>query len=405
MEKLEPQINVYGITEINYYLKELVWEDRFLRSLWLKGEISGYKQHSSGHIYFSLKEGSATLRCVMFRRHAGNLEFNPQNGMEVLAYGGIALYEKDGSCQLYVEEMLPAGAGAHFLALEQLKKRLEGEGLFAAERKKPLPRFAKIIGVVTAPEGAAWQDIQRVAKSRFPGVVLRLFPSLVQGEKAPAALIAAIEEADASHCQVLIVGRGGGSYEDLAAFDHEGVVRAIAAAQTPVISGVGHESDFSLADLAADIRATTPSHAAQLAVVEEREIRNLLNHLGLVLQERFERRLGQKAEALGRLAERPAFADPLMLLEGRERRLEEIKADLKEKARHRLEEADKHLALCAARLELLSPLATLSRGYAICRDAQGQPVTRVAALSPGEQLWLRMADGEVRCLAEEIKGD
>ncbi len=401
MEDLKTKIRIYGIREINYYLKELVWEDTLLRSLWLKGEISGYKEHSSGHIYFSLKEGNSALRCVMFRRYAGNLEFQPQNGMEVMAYGGISFYERDGSCQLYVEEMFPAGAGAHFLALEQLKKKLEAEGLFSPEIKKPIPRFAKVIGVVTAPEGAAWQDIQRVAKSRFPGVELRLFPSLVQGQKAPEALIAAIEKADAAGCQVLIVGRGGGSYEDLASFDDEGVVRAIFRAKTPVISGVGHESDFSLADLAADIRATTPSHAAQLAVAEEREMRRILEHYQEALKNRFSLILQNKANNLRLLAKRPVFANPQILLEGRERQLEQFKAQLKQITNEGLNRHEKSLAIIAARLELLSPIATMARGYAICGDKDNNIIKSIAEIKTGDEIWLQILDGKARCLVEE----
>ncbi|MEG1501243.1 MAG: exodeoxyribonuclease VII large subunit, partial [Clostridiales bacterium] len=185
MESMEMQKRIYSVAQINYYLKEMLREDDFLNGLWIKGEISGYKEHSSGHIYFSLKDGQNSLRCVIFRSYTGNIQFAPQSGMEVLAYGTVSLYERDGNCQLYVEEMIPAGAGAYFLALENLKKALREEGLFSEQRKKPLPYFCHVLGVVTSQEGAAWADIQRVAYSRFPAVEIRLFPTLVQGEKAP----------------------------------------------------------------------------------------------------------------------------------------------------------------------------------------------------------------------------
>lgn len=403
MNTFQAQIKIYGVTEVNHYLKELVWEDQFLRGLWLKGEISGYKEHSSGHIYFSLKEGLSTLRCVMFRRYTGNLEFRPQNGMEVLAFGGVSLYERDGNCQLYAEEMIPAGAGAHFLALEQLKKRLEGEGLFAVAAKKPLPRFAQTIGVITSPEGAAWQDIQRVARSRFDNIRLQLFPSLVQGEKAAESLVSAIGKADLAACDILIVARGGGSYEDLAAFDYESVVRAIAQAKTPLICGVGHESDFSLADLAADVRATTPTHAAQLAVPNKEDLINLLDNYRARLSRAYKYQLADLENRLERLTDKPVFTQPGLLLEAKERQLEELKAGLLREFRARLSGWEKDLALKSAKLEMLSPLAVMGKGYAICTDEEGRNVNQVSDLNQGDKLNITMLDGQAACRIENIQ--
>ena len=403
METVRPDIRVYGVAQINRYLKELILEDDFLRGIWLKGEISGYKEHSSGHIYFSLKEGNIALRSVMFRSYTGGLTFQPENGMEVMVYGNIALYDRDASCQCYVEDMLPSGAGAHAMQLEALKNRLAAEGLFDQDRKKPLPGFARRIAVVTAPEGAAWQDMQRVAKSRFAAVELLLFPSLVQGIKAADAIAEALRQADAAACDIIIVGRGGGSYEDLAVFDTETVVRAIAACQTPVISAVGHETDFSLADLAADLRAATPTHAAQIAVPDAEALREQLVDLQKSLLRAAANQMVQKKDAVARLSLRPVFANPFSMLEFPERELARLSAHFPRLAQAALAEKEKRLLLCASRLDLLSPASTLARGYALCTDPAGRPLVSVKQMAVGDRLALRFADGQADCIVEGLQ--
>ncbi|MEG1661974.1 MAG: exodeoxyribonuclease VII large subunit, partial [Clostridiales bacterium] len=264
METVQPRI--FSVAELNNYLREYLAEDDFLRELAVRGEIAGFKAHSSGHIYFNLREQGVSIKTVMFRSYAAHLDFLPEDGMEVVVIGGVALFERDGVCQLYATMLLPAGAGVLAKAKDKLKQTLQAEGLFAPQRKKPIPAYAENIGVITSGEGAAWADIQKVAYSRWPGVRLQLYAAAVQGTNAPSQLAAALAKADQGGHDVLICGRGGGSTEDLAAFDSEQVVRAIAAVATPLISAVGHEVDVTLADLVADMRAATPSQGAELAV-------------------------------------------------------------------------------------------------------------------------------------------
>ncbi|MCL1974880.1 MAG: exodeoxyribonuclease VII large subunit, partial [Firmicutes bacterium] len=257
--------HAYGVSEINNYIREYLEEDEMLVNLLVKGELTAYKRHSSGHIYFTLSEGGCSINGAMFRAQAANLQFLPATGMEIMVFGQIGFYERDGRTQLYARTFFPMGTGAGGQALEQLKKRLAQEGLFAEENKKLLPLLPRSLGVVTAAGSAAWADIKQVALSRFSGLRIKLYPAVVQGAEAPASICAALAKADFAGHDVLIVGRGGGAAEDLAAFNTEIVARAVAATQTPLIAAVGHEIDWSLTDLAADKRAATPSHAAALA--------------------------------------------------------------------------------------------------------------------------------------------
>ena len=270
-----PRPTVLSVSQLNFYLKSLIENDPRLGMVIVSGEISNLTDHySSGHIYLSLKDSRSVLRAVMFAGNARRLRFRPQNGMKVLCRGRVAVYEPSGQYQLYIEDMQPDGVGALALAYEQLKKKLEAEGLFDASRKKRLPRFPKTVGVITSPTGAAVQDIRNILYRRFPAVNMMLAPVLVQGEGAPAQLINALRQLDAQgQCDVLIIGRGGGSVEDLWAFNDEALARTIAACRTPVISAVGHETDFTICDFVADLRAPTPSAAAELAVPDVRELK------------------------------------------------------------------------------------------------------------------------------------
>jgi len=372
----------YGVAEITYYLKQYLEEDGFLAELAVAGEISGYKAHSSGHCYFMLREGESGLKAVMFRRYAAALSWQPRDGDRAMAVGGISLYERDGSCQLYVRALLPAGAGREARQLAELRKRLEAEGLFSPERKRPLPRFALSVGVVTSEQAAAWADIRRIAYQRHPGLSLTLYPALVQGEQAPLSLASAIARADRGNHDVLIVGRGGGADADLAAFNTEAVVRAVAAACTPVVSAVGHESDFTLCDLAADMRAATPTHAAGLATPDRAELLALLEAWRQRLDQAAARRLDRASQGLDQL----------------ERRLQEAFARGMEQKQRRLAEA-------AARLELLSPLATLARGYCLALDAGGNLIGDAGALQAGDTLDIYPAKGHIKARAEAIDGE
>lgn len=367
---------VYGVAEINYYLKQYLTEDLFLGQLAIRGEISGYKAHSSGHIYFTLKEKDSSIRSVMFRRYASRLAFTPRDGEEVVVIGAVSLYERDASCQIYVEEIFPAGGGAQARALAELKERLAQEGLFAEERKKTLPRFAFNIGVVTSGEGAAWADIQRIAYSRNPQLRLQLYPALVQGEAAPASIAGALAQADQGGHDIIIVGRGGGAEADLAAFDTELVVRAVAAAVTPIISAVGHESDFSLCDLAADVRAATPTHAAQLAVTDLAETMAAINQLSVAMaagMQHFLQRLAQRLEAY----------------------------DITAATQAALSRYERHLAVETARLQAFNPQFTLERGFALVEKADGSLVSDPRQVNAGERITVRTAGGTFQAIVEE----
>lgn len=390
----------YSVTQIINYVKEYLDEEEFFDGLWLRGELSGYKCHQSGHCYFSLRDEASSLHCVMFRSYAVNLEFMPEDGMDVLAWGRLSVYEKDGTCQLYVQELFPAGAGAQSLALEQLKKTLAAEGLFDTARKRPLPLLPKAVAVVTSPQGAAWADIRKIAQSRWPAVKLLLFPAIVQGYNAALSLTAAIRKAGMSGAEVMIVGRGGGANEDLSAFDNEDVVREIAASPIPVISAVGHEIDFSLSDLVADQRAATPSHAAALAVPEMRELVSSLDAYRYRLCQALERKINEQRLRLESLAARDTFSRPQLLLDKRKEWLDTFSSVLTQTAALSLRDKDRRLAQGAARLSLLDPLATLSRGYAVCSNKDGTIINNAAMVRVGDKVGVRLAKGSLDCIVK-----
>ena len=393
---------VYGVSEITYYLKEYLAEDDFLSSLAVSGEVSGFKRHSSGHVYFTLREENCGLKTVMFRSYASALRWTPRDGEQVVVVGRVALFERDGACQLYAETILPAGAGALARAREELKARLQAEGLFDLSRKKPLPAFARSVGIVTAPDSAALADMQRIILSRQPSTEITVYPALVQGANAPESLAAALMKADRGGHDVLICGRGGGPGENLSAFDSEQAVRAIAALRTPVISAVGHESDFSLCDLAADVRAATPTHAASLAVPETAALRELIDAYERRLREALARGLRQREERLRALSVRPVLTRPAVFLEKPARRLEQAEKSLSRGAEEGLRRAGSELASLAARLELLSPLQTLNRGYAVV-SAEGRAVRDAAQLKTGQTVDIRLARGSARARVEHTE--
>ncbi|HAV20763.1 MAG TPA: exodeoxyribonuclease VII large subunit, partial [Firmicutes bacterium] len=274
----------YSVSEITKYVKALVESDDFLAGVWVRGEISNFTLHSSGHMYFSLKDEASRLRCVMFRSQNSRLSFMPSDGMSVFAYGAIGMYERSGDLQLYVEDMMPQGTGSLYLAFLELKERLEKEGLFSSSRKRPIPRFPKVVAVVTSPTGAAVRDVITVIKRRAPGVTVLVVPALVQGDGAPESIVRGLELANRTgFVDVVIVGRGGGSFEELNAFNDESVARAIAASEVPVISAVGHETDFTIADFVADVRPPTPSAAAELAVPDRYELEQTVFQLSMRL--------------------------------------------------------------------------------------------------------------------------
>ena len=384
---------IHEVSDVNRYIKGLVGSAPPLRHLMVRGELSNFKIYASGHAYFTLKDAASQLKCVMFRSRAAYLRFRPENGQAVIASGRIDVFERDGVYQLYVDSLVPAGQGDLAVAFEQLKARLAAEGLFAEAHKQPLPAFPRTIGVVTSISGAVLRDIYHVSKRRNPAVQLALVPVQVQGEGAAEEIAAAIRFFNEHYpVDVLIVGRGGGSMEDLWAFNEEPVVRAIYASRIPVISAVGHETDVSLADAAADVRAATPSQAAELAVPDTRALAREVDGLAIRLRQAAARSIEQKRALLARLVERPSFQQPATLLADRQQTLDRLVERFHLAAKARVSEKRQAYEKAAESLELLSPIHVLRRGYAVVERA-GQAVPRVKLLARGDMVALRFADG------------
>lgn len=394
------------VRELTRYVKDLLDEDPLLRSVWVQGEISNFKWHHSGHIYFTLKDEVAQVKVVMFRSYANRLRFRPENGMQVIVQGNVTVFERDGVYQLYAAAMEPYGLGALHLEFEQLKRRLAAEGLFDEALKRPIPRLPRAVGLVTAPTGAAIRDMITVARRRFPGMRLVLAPALVQGPDAPESLIRALGlVARVPEVDVVIIGRGGGSLEDLWAFNDERLARAIRACPVPVVSAVGHETDYTIADFAADLRAPTPSAAAELVVPSRSELLGVVDGLRIRLSTAARRLVERRRIRLRALTERPVLQRPQgrvlqdrQRLDGLVRRLEYLGGSL-------LAARRRELGGLAGRLEALSPLAVLARGYAIARTEEGRVVKDAAQLQVGDRLDVLFHRGSVRCQVEEIRGD
>src|SRR6266516_3458399 len=389
---------VLSVTQLSRYLKELLETDDILQNIWVQGEISGCKTYTSGHCYFTLKDTESQLQCVFFknarlRSSAPDL----RDGMGIAAYGRISFYERDGKLQLYVEGVELLGEGALFLRFEQLKARLAAEGLFDENRKRPLPAQPAVIGIVTSPQAAALRDMLRVLRSRYPLAKVILAPTLVQGSEAPASIAAAIELLnEQGEAEVIIVGRGGGSIEELWAFNEEIVARAIARSRIPVISGVGHETDFTIADLVADYRASTPTAAAAAAVPDIADWRAQVLELQQALTEFLEAFLSDQREQLERSKRDLLRLDPQYQVERLQQRLDDTSALLQARMQHILSLRSERLRGIALRLHSLSPLLTIARGYAIVRrDSDGTIITSTQQTQPGETLTIQVTDGHI----------
>lgn len=384
-----------SVTDVNRYIKALLNQDDVLSSVAVRGEISNFKLHSSGHLYFTLKDEGAELSAVMFRGDASRMNFRPTDGMRVVVYGNVDLYEKSGRIQLYVRSMVADGIGAMMMAYERLKAKLSGEGLFDPKRKKPLPAFPSRIGVITAPTGAAIRDILNITGRRNPGVEILIYPSLVQGADAPANLLSALSYLNAvDACDVIILGRGGGSIEDLWAFNDEALVRAVADSHIPVISAVGHETDFTLCDFAADCRAPTPSAAAELALPDRAVLLDRITQSRMRMDRDMDRRLESLLQGLLERKRTLSYLSP-------DNRLEQLRQALmgqQDRLSHRMEaillRGETRFDATVQRLHALSPLATLQRGYSAVRDKEGHVVSSVAKLRSGDGVRLMMRDGE-----------
>jgi exodeoxyribonuclease VII large subunit len=389
---------VVGVAELNGYIKALIDSDEALADVCVRGELSNYKIYPSGHHYFTLKDKESSLRCVFFKNSSLKLRFKPENGMEVLALGRISVFPRDGAYQLYVSELARSGAGDLHAAFERLKAKLEAEGLFDAGAKKPLPKYPARIAVITSPAGAAVRDIIRVLGARWPLSAVRILPVRVQGEEAPAELVKAINYANKYRvADVIITGRGGGSIEDLWAFNDEQVARAIFASEIPVISAVGHEPDVTIADYVADVRAATPSNAAELAVPDIAEVSQMLAGLRRRASSSCTRAFDAARARLDNLAGRRCLTDPMSYIDDKRMLLDMTRERLASAASGGLHAGRERFARAAAALDALSPLKVLGRGYAIVRTGSGALVKSASDVSLGDELSVRLERDEIKC--------
>ena len=396
--------NVYSVRQVNAYIKNMFVQDFMLNRIYVKGEVSNCKYHTSGHIYFSLKDESGAIACVMFagERRTG-LTFRMQEGQKVIVLGSVSVYERDGRYQLYAREILPDGEGDLYRRYEQLKRELEEMGMFSPEYKQPIPFYNRKIGIVTAPTGAAIRDIMNISRRRNPYVQLILYPALVQGEQAAESIVKGIQTLDAYGVDVMIVGRGGGSIEDLWAFNEEIVARAIFECRTPVISAVGHETDTTITDYVADLRAPTPSAAAELAVVDYRQLVESVRIFKNQLADRVEQKIVRNRDRARYLQARLLQASPQYQL--REKR--QYAADLNDKMRQAFSDKVKdrrhRLALYVERLDGCSPLKKLQQGYSYTESPDGKALTSITQVKEGDALTIHVTDGTVVARTEGIR--
>lgn len=392
--------HVYTVAQVNTYIKNMFTQDFMLNRIYVKGEVSNCKYHSSGHIYFSLKDESGSMACVMFAGDRKGLAFPMKDGQRVIVLGRVSVYERNGSYQLYAREIIRDGVGQLYEAYEKLKTELEEMGMFAPEYKQPIPYYAKKVGVVTAPTGAAVQDIRNIALRRNPYVQLILYPAQVQGEGAADSIVRGIETLDALGLDVLIVGRGGGSIEDLWAFNEEKVARAIFDCNTPVISAVGHETDTTIADYVADLRAPTPSAAAELAVADIRELLERMRGYQQQFENIFRHRMEEYYRRLAELKSRVQRVSPETQLLEKRMRLAELSNSLEQAMQNKLSDRKHSLNLYIERLHGLSPLLKLQQGYSYTEGPNGKAVTGIDEVTEGERLRIHVTDGVYTAVVE-----
>lgn len=443
---------IFSIKELNRYIRMKMESDTLLSDVWIRGEISNFTHHSSGHMYFTLKDKDSRIKSIMFASHNQRLPFIPKEGTRVIARGNVSVYERDGQYQFYATQMQPDGIGSLYLAFEQLKQKLDAEGLFAPQRKRPLPAFPRVIGVITSPTGAAVRDILTTLARRYPQAAVVLHPVLVQGKGAAPSIVNAIRTMNAlGEADVLIVGRGGGSLEELWAFNEEAVARSIYDSAIPVISAVGHETDFTIADFVADLRAATPTAAAELAVPHAAELREQLRQRERVLQQGLQHQLRQAQQRLQRLAASPALRQPRRSLLQHAERLDMLKARLVRRmraqaeltggaharlhqqllryhpqdalalARRRQQDADRllrsamtgilkekgqQLSYGIRQLDALSPLKVMARGYSLVYDEKEQRLVKsLKDVEPGDLVKVKLTDGVLDCQVWGMRGE
>ncbi|KYG30951.1 exodeoxyribonuclease VII large subunit [Alkalihalobacillus trypoxylicola] len=440
--------NIQTVTEITRYIKEIMENDHILQSVWIKGEISNFKRHSRGHMYFTIKDQNSRLQAVMFAGHNRFLTFKPENGMSIIVRGELTVYEPYGSYQMYVKEMQPDGIGSLYLAYEQLKTKLQQEGLFDHAYKKALPTFPNKVAIITSPTGAAVKDMISTLKRRYPIVELALFPVLVQGEHAPASILRAIEQVNIlGHFDLILLGRGGGSIEELWAFNEEVVARAIFESNTPIISAVGHETDFTISDLVADLRAPTPTGAAELAVPDKKELLHRIEQLQNRMMRKVNEQLFSQKRALERIERSYAFKYPAQLIQQKEQELDtllerlnramsqqlndknnkitqlyqllirnhpkdkidELKKDLIRQEERLLSKINEtftwkrsQFQSLLTQLNLVSPLKVMERGYSLVYDEQKSLIKKTSQVQSGDSIQIHVTDGQLKCDVVEV---
>lgn len=394
--------NVYSVKQVNSYVKNMFSQDFMLNHIYVKGEVSNCKYHTSGHIYFSLKDESGTIACVMFASARSGLSFRMQEGQNVIVLGSVSVYERDGKYQLYAKEIILDGAGALYERFEALKKELEEMGMFAAEYKQPIPRYVKRVGIVTAPTGAAVRDIINISKRRNPYVQLILYPALVQGEGAAASIVRGIRMMEQQNVDVIIVGRGGGSMEDLWAFNEEAVARAIFECTIPIISAVGHETDTLISDYVADLRAPTPSAAAELAVYELSSVQIMCEEYKRRMYQQISQRIDFSRRQTEQMAFRLKVAHPRQKLNEQRQYLADLDSRMRIRMNSTLEESRHKLAIYIEKMKGLSPLQKLNQGYAYVTDKSGRTVRSIKDTKQGEVLDVYVTDGRVRTQVMDI---
>lgn len=393
-----------SVTELNQIIKTLIDGDPLLGKVCVRGELSNYKIYPSGHHYFTLKDAESSLRCVMFKSSASKLRFRPESGMGVTAFGRVSVFPRDGAYQLYCTDLIPEGTGDLQIAYEQLKAKLAAEGLFDPSHKKPLPQFPEKIAIITSSAGAAVHDMIRILGTRWPMTKILLLPVRVQGVEAPPEIVGAIRYANRHKvADLIITGRGGGSIEDLWAFNDERVARAIYESELPVISAVGHEPDVTISDFVADVRASTPSNAAEIAVPDQSEMREALMNMDIRRTQAMRKSLSRMTAKLDDIKSRRVLQDPMAYIDTKRSELDYVRGRLVAAAdKVNAQNRHKFVALASA-LDAMSPLKVLSRGYAIANDADGRLIKSVNDVNAGDEVKLSVFDGDIRCTVNEME--
>lgn len=396
------EVRVYSVGQINRYIRNLFENDFVLNSFWVKGEISNFKAHTSGHFYFTLKDASASIQCVMFRQEAEMLPFLPKNGMFVAVCGAVSVYEKTGQYQIYTEWIEPIGIGNLALAFEQLKEKLATEGFFDEEYKREICEYPKCVAVITSPTGAAVRDVIKIIKRRNKSVKIAVVPVLVQGEYAPDSIVKGIKLANEwAKADTIILGRGGGSMEDLAAFNEESVAKAIFASEIPIISAVGHETDFTIADFTADLRASTPSAAAEIAVKNTEQLSERLHYAMEMLQNAFENTITQYKKRLETTTQHSVLKQPLTWVQYQKNNVEQMKKTIQKDILYYLQKKQIQYQSLRKRLYSASPFAALQKGYVLAKNEKGQTLTLLQNIQKGDNIILHFQDGIAKATITE----